>query len=192
MAMSLKRSHACTAVCPQPCSRPLLTHVSAGDSWTLMDKSGSVSCGVTALSPGSWCSQGFVCAPQESVFPVLCKFWQLYDGVNGICLLQQEVYCSQSLCPCSSPLLTHTSTEDTQIQFWLSVCGVSGSWCTQGLFELSECLWWVWGLILNMISPLLPPCRSFSFALGHGVSFFGGIHFFWWLRSSAPYCKIQT
>ena len=47
-AMSLKRSHACTAVCPQPCSRPLLTHVSAGDSWTLMDKSGSVSCGVTA------------------------------------------------------------------------------------------------------------------------------------------------
>ena len=26
------------------------------------------------LSPGSWCTQGFVCALQESVSPVLCKF----------------------------------------------------------------------------------------------------------------------
>ena len=26
-------------------------------------------------------------------------------------------------------------------QFWLSLCGVFGSWCTQGLFEPSECLW---------------------------------------------------
>ena len=41
------------------------------------------------------------------------------------------------------------------------------------LFEPSECLWWVWGLILNMILPLLPSYWVFSFALGHGVSFFG-------------------
>ena len=27
------------------------------------------------LSPGSWCAQSFVCALQESVSPVLCKFW---------------------------------------------------------------------------------------------------------------------
>ena len=33
---------------PQLCSRPPPTHVSAGDSWTLTAKSGSVSCGVTA------------------------------------------------------------------------------------------------------------------------------------------------
>ena len=26
------------------------------------------------LSPGSWCTHGFVCALQESVSPVLCKF----------------------------------------------------------------------------------------------------------------------
>ena len=38
--------------CLQPCSRPLLTHDSARDSWTLTGKSGSVSCGVTA--PFSW------------------------------------------------------------------------------------------------------------------------------------------
>ena len=55
---------------------------------------------------------------------------------------------------------------------WLSLCGVSGPWCA--LFEPSEHLWWVWGLILNMISPLLLSFWGFSFALGCGVSFFGG------------------
>ena len=30
-------------------------------------------------------------------------------------------------------------------------------------------------MILNAILPLLPSCRGFSFALGIGVSFFGGI-----------------
>ena len=38
----------CYAQCPQLCRRPPPTHVSAGDSWTLTGKSGSVSCGVTA------------------------------------------------------------------------------------------------------------------------------------------------
>ena len=42
----------CYTQCPQPCSRPPPTHASAGDSWTLPGKSGSVSCGVTA--PFSW------------------------------------------------------------------------------------------------------------------------------------------
>ena len=30
--------------------------------------------GSLLLSPGSWCTQGFVCALQESVSPVLWKF----------------------------------------------------------------------------------------------------------------------
>ena len=60
-------------------------------------------------------------------------------------------------------------------QFWLSLCGNSGSWCAQGLIEPFECLWWVWGLILNVISPLLLSFWGFSFALGCGVSFFGQI-----------------
>ena len=41
-------------------------------------------------------------------------------------------------------------------QFCLSLCRVSGTWCTQGLFEPSEHFWLVCGLILNVISPLLP------------------------------------
>ena len=98
---------------------------------------------------------------------------QLYGGVNGNLLqeslCQTQACCTQSPCPCGSPLLTCTSLGDTQTQFRLSLCGVSGSWCTQGLFEPFEHLWRVWGLILNMISPLLPPCCGFSFALGCGV-----------------------
>ena len=42
------------------------------------------------------------------------------------------------------------------------------------LFEPSRHLWWVWGLIVNLVSSLLPSFRGFSFALGHGVSFLVG------------------
>ena len=136
-------THCCTQ-CPRPCSRPLQTHASTRDSWTLRGMCGSVSCGVTA--PFSWvlvCTRFCLCPPR--VFsPVLCKFWRLYGGVNGD-LLQEglchtQVCCTQSPCPCSRSLLTHTSTGDTQTQFWLSLCGVSGSWCTQALLEPSKCL----------------------------------------------------
>ena len=45
---------------PEPCphSRPLLTCASIEDTQTLRGRSGSVSCGI----PGSWCTQGFICA----------------------------------------------------------------------------------------------------------------------------------
>ena len=43
------------------------------------------------------------------------------------------------------------------------------------LFEPSECLWRVWALILNAVLPLLLSGWGFSFALGCGVSFLGGI-----------------
>ena len=127
--------HCCTQGL-QPCSRVLLTHTSAGDSWTLTDKSGSVPCGPLLLSSGSWCAQGFICALQESDSPVLCTFWRLYGGVNsyllheGLC--HTQVCCIQSPCPCGRPLLMHTSAGDTQTQFWLSLC--EGLWvllCTR-------------------------------------------------------------
>ena len=121
------------------------------------------------LGPGAY---KVLFVPSKSLSPVLCKFWQLYGGVNGSFLQEglchTLVYCTQSPFPCSSPLLTHTFTEDTQTQFWLSLCGISGSWCPQGLFEPSEHLWQVWSLILNVILCLLPPFWGFS-ALAHGV-----------------------
>ena len=63
-------------------------------------------------------------------------------------------------------------TLNIQRQVWLSV-GFPG--VHKVLFEPSERLWWVWGLILKEISPLLASCWGFSFALGCGLSFFGGI-----------------
>ena len=114
--------------------------------------------------------------PSQTLFPspvwVLAALWCY--GVNG--KLLQEGLCHNPglLHPEALPLQQSTSDPypagDTQTQFWLSLCGVSGFWWAQGLFEPSERLWWVWGLILNMISPLLPSCWGFSFALGHGVS----------------------
>ena len=79
--------------------------------------------------------------------------------------------------PCSRPLLTHISTGDIQRQFQLSLRGFSGSWCAQCLFEPSKHLWWVWGLILNAILPLLPSCYllGFLFCRWMWVSLFRGI-----------------
>ena len=83
--------------------------------------------GSLLLSPGPWCTQGSICALQEFVSPVLCKFWWLYGGVNGD-LLQEGLCHNPGLLhpeprPCSSPLLTRTSVGDTQTQFCLSLMG---------------------------------------------------------------------
>ena len=55
------------------------------------------------------------------------------------------------------------------------------------LCEPSECLWQVWGLILNAISPLLPSFWGFSLALGREASFFGGIQ-----RSPVQFCSAAS
>ena len=78
MATSFKRSHESTATlsAPNPAAgrrRALLTHASAGDSWTVVASLGQSLVGSLLLSPGSWCTQGSVSALQESVSPVLCK-----------------------------------------------------------------------------------------------------------------------
>ena len=128
------------------------------------------------LDPGA---HKLLLVPSKSLFPQSCAS-SGYSIVGLMADLLQEglchnqVYCTQSPCPCSSPLLTHTFAGDTQTQFWLSLCGVSWSWFTQGLFEPSEHLWRIWGMILNVISPILPSCWGFFFALGCEVSFF------WW------------
>ena len=130
--------------------------------------------GSLLLSPGSWCTQSFVCALQESVSPVLCKFWQLYCGVNGNHLPRGLMQYPGLLYP--KPLPLRQSTADLYLCRRHSNTVLSqslwGLWVlvAQGLFEPSERLWQVWGLILNVTLPLLPSCWGFSFALRHGVS----------------------
>ena len=128
---SFKRSHAHTATLSALTLQwPLLTHASAGDSWTLMGKSASVSCGINGsflLGPGA---HKVLFVPSKSLFPQSC----VSSGgsmvgltATSLCLCYTQVYCTQSPCPCSSPLLTCTSSEDNQIQFCLNLYGVSGS-----------------------------------------------------------------
>ena len=88
-----------------------------------------------------------------------------YGGINGD-LLQEglchtQVSCTQSSCPCGSPLLTHTSSGDRQTKFCLSLCAVSGSRCAQDMFQASEHLWRAWGLILKVILPSYHLLRIF-------------------------------
>ena len=102
---------------------------------------------------------------------LLCSF------MVGLKSCASQVCCSQSPCPRGRPLLTHTSPGDTQTLKGRSgsvYCGVPGSWCTQGF------VWVLWAALVGMgfdskhDFALLPSCWGFSFALGHGVSFF------WW------------
>ena len=91
-----------------------------------------------------------------------------------------QVCFTQSPYPWSRPLLTCTSTGDTQ-----TLKGRSGSVSVVSLgpgvhkvlFESSNHLWWVWGMIINASFLLLPSCCGFSFTLGHGVSYFGEIQY---------------
>ena len=122
MTTFFKRSHGCTATLSATCSRPPPTQASAGDSWTLLGKSGSVSCGVTALSPGSWCTPDSVCALQKSISQSCVHSSSSVEGLTATS--SKRAYAitksaAQSPCPCSSLLLTHTSTGDAQTQFYL-------------------------------------------------------------------------
>ena len=93
----------CVLSAPSPAAghcraRPLLK--TPVHSWASLGQS---FVGSLLLSPGSWCTQGFVCGLQESVSPVLCKFWWFYGGINGDLLHEglchTQVYCTQSPCP---------------------------------------------------------------------------------------------
>ena len=75
-------------------------------------------------------------------------------------------------------LLTCTSSGHSHTQRQVSLCLCGFSWWHKISFGPSECLWYVCGLILDVISPLLPSFWGFSFACGHRVSLFGGIQHF--------------
>ena len=67
-------------------------------SWACL---GQFLVGSLLLSPGSWCASAFLCALQESVSSVLCKFWWLYGGVDGN--LFQEGFCHTQVYYTQSP-----------------------------------------------------------------------------------------
>ena len=83
MVTSFKSSHSCAAALsgPNPAAghfRPTPPLETPGHSWASLSQP---LVGSLLLSTGSWCTQVSVCALQESVFPVLCKFWRLCGGL---------------------------------------------------------------------------------------------------------------
>ena len=162
MVTSFKRSHECTATLTSPNSaaghhQPMPPLETSGHSRASLGQS---LVGSLLLSPGSRCTQGSVCALQESISQSCVSSGSSMVGLMATS--SKRAYAiPKSLHPEPQPLWQ--STADLYLlrrhsNSSVSVSGVPGSWYAQGLFEPSEHLWWVWGLILNAISPLLPSC----------------------------------
>ena len=86
----------CYIQCPYPCSGPLLTHASARDSWTLLGKSGSVSCGVIALGNS-----------------MLIVSWDERRGINCHFLLLGTLFWTKT------KALGHLESENEVTHYWL-------------------------------------------------------------------------
>ena len=119
IATSFKRSHACTTALNLP--NPRAGHGQPTPLPETPEHSqaslGHLLWGHCSFLLGSGAHK-VLFVPSKSLFPkspprVLCKFWQLFGGVNGD-LLQEglchmQVYSTQRPCPRSCPLLTCTS-----------------------------------------------------------------------------------
>ena len=126
--------------------RPMPLPETPGHSWASL---GQPLVESLLLSPWSWCIQGSVCALQESVSPVLCKFWWLYSGAKGNLLQKVAIIFINSNTqwpqPCSWPPLTPASTGDS----WI-LMGKSGSVS----FGVTAPFFWV---LVNTRFCLCPP-----------------------------------
>ena len=96
--------------------------------------------GSLLLSPGSLCTQVSV-VPSQSLFPILCKFWQLYGGVNGD-LLKRAYATPRSAAPrAPAPETGHCWPVLSKETLEHSTAGL-----TQALWGLLMCTRFVWAL----------------------------------------------
>ena len=113
--------------------------------WRLLARigeSGAVSCGVSA--PFSWvlvCTSLCLCPPRVCV-PALCKFWQLYGGVNGD--LFQEGLCHTRVCctlsprPCGSSLPPQEMPKHSSVSVSVGSLGPSAHKVCLSLLSVSD------------------------------------------------------
>ena len=120
MVTSFKRSHAhaATLSAPNPAAdhhQPTSLLETPGHSWTSLGQS---LVEALLLSPGSWCTQ--VCARQESVSQSCVSSGGSMLGLmetsskRAYTIPKSAALSGRWPCPCSSPLLTCTSTGDTK------------------------------------------------------------------------------
>ena len=145
MVTSFNRSHASTATlsAPNPAAahrRPTPLLETPEHSWASLGQSLMAS---LLLSHGSWCIQGSVCALQESISQSCVSSGSSMVGLMATS--SKRAYAiPKSLHPEPQPLWQ--STADLYLlrrhsNSSVSVSGVPGSWCTQGLSEHTEHLW---------------------------------------------------
>ena len=216
MITTFKRFHACTLTltAPNPAAgyhwpTPLLE--TPGHSQTSLGQSL-----VGSTAPFSWVLVHirFCLCPSKVYFPVLLSsgssmvgsWWRPPRGLMPYPSLLYPEPLSLWQSTAGPSLHSRCST-----QFCLSLSGGPRYWCTQGLFEPSECLWEEWDLMLNTNSPHLQSCWGFPFALGCVISPHGSSSTaqtpkmklytvrkkkktgsWLWLRSWTLYCQIQT
>ena len=150
MATSFQRSHARTATltASSPAAghhRPTPPPETPGhpQASPLLSPVGSL-----LFSPGSWCTR-FCCALQETISQSCVDSGNSMVGLM-VTSSKRSYAIPKSAAPRAPALVAGhggpiPNSGDTQTQFCFSLCGVSESWCAQGLFEPSEHLCQIWG-----------------------------------------------
>ena len=180
MATSFKKSHTSTAT-----HSALTLQQATADShfcWKLLDTHrqslGQSLVGSLLLSLGSWWTQ-VLFVPSKSLFPQ--SF--VSSGGSMVGFMATSSKRAYATVRCAAPrapahVVGHCWPIPPQEMLKHSKASLAQSpGVHKVLFEPSEHLWQVGGLILNVILLLLPFCWDFSFALGRGLSFFDGIQY---------------
>ena len=147
MATSFKRPCAYTASlrAPNPAAGhrlPMPPPETPGHSGASLSQS---FVGSLLFSPESWGTQGFVRALQESVSPVLCKFWWGLMATSS----KRAYAIPRSTAPRAPataavyclPVPPQKTLKHSSVSVSVVSLGLCGS--KQGLFEPSEHLWWI-------------------------------------------------
>ena len=165
MPRSTSQNFCCQCPCPHSETQP--PPAFAGDPPTLAGRSGSVSCGVTAPFPGSWCAQYFVSSKSGvSVFPSPVK------------VLQSNPASLQSLILCEFLLLLRNpqvGKPDMGLRTFTPVCGLLWYNCSPVCESPTQRLW---GLILLWL------CPSYCLIAASPLSLDVG-YLFWWVPVSS-------
>ena len=133
MVTSFKRSFAGTATlsAPNPAAgtanhcRPMPSSETLGFSWASLGQS---LVGSLLLSPWSWCTQGFVCALQESISQSCVSSGSSMVGLM-VTSSKRAYAIPKSAAPrAPAPVAVHCGLASpqethTQMQVWLSLCG---------------------------------------------------------------------
>ena len=160
MVTSFQRSHAHTATLSASntaaghcCPMPLLE--TSGHSQASLGQSLVES---LLLSTGSWCAHGFVCALQEFILPVQCKFWWLCGGVK-VTSSKRAYAIPRSAAPRALPLQQATADPHLHRRYSNTVLAQSlwGHWvllCTEFVWALQVSLL---GMVFDSKCNFTPP-----------------------------------